>query len=129
MKIHTEITKEELKSKYLHGLRVKDLLEFIKEHNLPEDARVMIQRVEDTYFENNHWGVYLKEGEESYYCREWNKNIKNKEWIEEHPDIKQENLKEFTENDIRESMEQYHPAWCCVKYKDEDDLLFIDLHY
>jgi len=32
-------------------------------------------------------------------------------------------------NIVKESLEQYHPAWCFVKYKDEDDVLFIDLHY
>jgi hypothetical protein len=25
--------------------------------------------------------------------------------------------------------EQYHPAWGCVRYGDDTDLLFIDLHY
>jgi hypothetical protein len=24
---------------------------------------------------------------------------------------------------------QYTPAWSCVKYRDEDSILFIDLHY
>ena len=98
-----EITKEELTNRYDYFLTVGDLKEFLHTHNLPDSSKVVIQRVEDVYYEKHNWGVYLKEGEYS---------------------IKDENG-DF----VKESMNQYHPAWCCVKYKDEDDVLFIDLHY
>ena len=131
MEINDIITKEELINSYEHRLTVKDLKEFIKKHKLPDGAKIMIQRVEDVYFEENHWGVYLKEGEQSRECRKWNKDIQDEGYLNERPKLKEikNELKAFTEEQIRESMEQYHPAWSCVYYKDEKDLLFIDLHY
>ena len=42
--------------------------------------------------------------------------------------MKEESLKLFTEEQIRQSMEQYHPIWSCVRYKDDKDVLFLDLH-
>lgn len=98
-----EITKEELKNGYQCYLTVGDLKEFLYKHNLPYDAKVVIQRVEDVYYEKHNWGVYLKEGEYTF--------------------------KDEQGNIVKESLNQYHPAWCCVKYRDEDDVLFINLHY
>ena len=38
--------------------------------------------------------------------------------------------KKFTEDDINEAMDQYHPVWSPVLHKDDkDDILFLDLHY
>lgn len=81
-----------------------------KNSDLPDDSLVMVQRVEDKYYDgidisgmrgaegilppgskSNGWDVYYKE------------------------------------SDLGE--EQYHPAWCCVRYSDEERLMFIDLHY
>ena len=98
-----EITKNELVNRYEHFLTVGDLKAFLNKHNLPDNAKVVVQRVEDVYYEKHNWGVYLKESEHT--------------------------LKDEQGNVVKESLEQYHPAWCCVKYRDEDDLLFIDLHY
>lgn len=98
-----KITKEDLESGYSFYLTVGRLEEFIKKSNLPKDSKVLIQRIEDEYYENQGWGVYLKKDINSY------------------PDDNG-----ITEED---SMSQYHPAFCCVKYKDEDKILFINLHY
>lgn len=99
----TEITKDELKRRYDHFLTVRDLKEFLNRHDLPDDSKVLIQRVEDVYYEKYNWPVYLKEGEHTF--------------------------KDEQGNVVKESLEQYHPAFCCVKYNDEDDLIFINLHY
>lgn len=96
------ITKDELIND-THYLTVGGLKKFLNEHNLPDDAKVMIQRVEDYYYEKCNWGVFLKDGEHTYSDNQGNVVI--------------------------ESLEQYHPAWCCVKYHDEDELLFINMHY
>lgn len=81
-------------SKYEDYLTVGKLRKFLEEHSeLPDDALVLTQRVEDKYYEKNGWGVVLKESA----------------WYE-------------TEQ------EQYHPAWCCVKYNNDNNL-YIDLHY
>jgi len=98
-----EITKEELSNSYDDYLTVGDLKEFLYKHNLPNNAKVVVQRIEDVYYEKHSWGVYLKEGDQTF--------------------------RDDKGNVVKESLEQYHPAWCCVKYKDEDDVLFIDLHY
>ena len=86
-----KITKKELKTLYKDHLTIGDLKQFIKDHDLQDDAKVLIERVEDVYYEEHNWDVYKKKSE------------------------------------IGES--QYHPAWSCIKYGDEKEHLFIDLHY
>lgn len=98
-----EISKEDLKVVYRGYLNVGDLKAFLNKHNLPDDGLVMAQRVEDCYYKKYGWGVYLKEGEHTF--------------------------KDNKGNIIKESLEQYTPAFCCVKYNDENEHLFIDLHY
>ena len=136
------------------GMTVQDLLEFIEERNIPLTAKIMIQRVEDKYFEGvdisgmqtpeggtyppgskaEGWGVYPKKGYAYYEAEEL--NIRMKEEIErrkngeesEFPGI--EDPEKYMQ-DLKDSklLEQYHPAWSPVFYEDEQDLLFIDLHY
>ena len=97
-----EITKSDIKN-YQDYLNVGELKDFIKKHNIPDNSRVLVQRIEDVYYEKHNWGVHLKEGENAF--------------------------KDDKGDLVKESLEQYHPAWSCVKYKDEDNILFIDLHY
>ncbi len=125
-----EITKEQLK-KYDHYLTVGKLLEFIKKHNIPNDALVLSQRVEDIYFEKYSWGVYLKEGYGSHRMKEFNRSIDTGEFDdkEKYPSLTDEMKNKFTEEDIISSMEQYHPVWSPVYYEDDSDILFLDLHY
>ena len=47
-------------SKYKDYLTVGKLKKFLEEHpELPDDANVLIQRVEDRYYEKNGWVVVL----------------------------------------------------------------------
>jgi hypothetical protein len=131
MKKVKELTKEEV-LEYRDYLTVGGLKKFIEEHNVPDDAIVLSQRVEDIYFEKHGWGVYCKEGESCWECREWNRNIEDGSYLDARPKLKamKEELKPFTEEQIRESREQYHPVWSLAWYKDDDkDFLFLDLHY
>tara|TARA_R110001632_G_scaffold1618_4_gene7109 strand:+ start:484 stop:786 length:303 start_codon:yes stop_codon:yes gene_type:complete len=96
-----KISKEELDN-YDDYLTVGDLKEFLYKHSLPNSSKVVIQRVEDVYYDKHQWGVYLKEDEHTF--------------------------KDDNSNIVESSLAQYHPAFCCVKY-DEDDVLFINLHY
>ena len=98
-----KITKEEIQEKYIDFLTVGRLKAFLEKYNPPDSANVLIQRVEDVYYEKHGWKVLLKEGEHTF--------------------------KDEEGNIVEESLDQYHPAWSCVKYRDEDDLLFIDMHY
>jgi len=124
-----ELTKEDLQNR--HFLTVGRLKEFLNENKLPDDAVVVIQRVEDIYYDNHHWGVYLKNGRSSKNAEQWNKDIESGKYLnkDQFSKIKEENLVPYTEEQIKELMEQYHPAWCCVNYEDDTDVLFIDLHY
>jgi hypothetical protein len=130
-KITLEINKEELKNQ--RGLTVGELKEFIEKYNIPDDAPVVTQRVEDHYYENNHWGVYCKEGYHCWMMRGYNRKIDSGEYNnkEEYPDMTEEFQRKLysTEEQIKEANEQYSRAWSCVYYKEDSDILFIDLHY
>jgi hypothetical protein len=130
MKKLKEITKKELKESAF-CLTVGRLKEFLDEHNLPDDAIVVVQRIKDVYFEKHGWGVYLKEGDETYRFEQHNEDIKSGKYLdkEKYPNVTKKNLKPFSKKQIKETMNQYHPAWSCVKYKDDDNVLFIDSHY
>jgi hypothetical protein len=47
------LTQENLK-KYKHHLTIKDLKKMIED--MPDDGLVLVQRIQDIYFENHHWG-------------------------------------------------------------------------
>lgn len=126
-----KLTREELHNR-IHGLTVGELKRFLQNNpDLTDDAPVVIERVEDVYFEKHGWGVYLKEGEHYNYILNHNKNmqeeIDRRERGEEPEYEKIENPKEFIKTPTDEDMNQYVPTWCCVKHKDEN-ILFIDLH-
>ena len=47
-------------SSYKDYLTVGKLRKYLEQHpELPDDANVLIQRVEDKYYEKNGWGVVL----------------------------------------------------------------------
>jgi hypothetical protein len=136
------------------GMTVQDLLDFIKERDIPMTAKVMIQRVEDKYFDgvdisgmtdpdgnvypsgtrSTGWGVFLKKGYAYYEAEQININLNaeiDRRIKGEEPNYpKIENpakmLVDLNDTDL---LEQYHPAFCPVFYDDDTDLLFIDLHY
>lgn len=114
----------ELKKESYSTLTVGKLKKFIEDNNIPDDALVLIQRVEDLYFEKNNWNVYLKEGEQFHYYKQFNERVENNEF-------ENKTITKISDKDLESSKEQYHPANCCVKYKDEpdNDFLFIDMHY
>jgi enoyl reductase-like protein len=97
-----ETTKEDLlKSKMV--LTVGDIKKHIEKYNLSDDTIVLLERIEDRYFENHGWSVYLKEGDST---------ITDKNGCI-----------------IKDTMVQYHTAHCCVLYNDDKEFLFIDSHY
>jgi len=55
-----KMTRDDLK-RYEHNMCVGQLLEFIEEHDISKDALVLVQRIEDRYFERNNWDVYEKD--------------------------------------------------------------------
>lgn len=119
-----EITKEDLNRYRRNNLTVGQLREFLYKCNLPDDALVLTQRVEDCYYENNNWGVYKKEGYHYHSALRHNANVENKE---EYPDLLP--CDKFTEEDLDRMKEQYTPAFCVLTYQDDSDALYINLHY
>jgi hypothetical protein len=136
------------------GMTVQDLLDFIKERNIPMTAKVMIQRVEDKYFEgvdvsgmtdsegnvypsgtrSTGWGVFLKKGYAYYEAEQININLNaeiDRRIKGEEPNYPQieDPAKMLVDLNDTDLLEQYHPAFCPVFYDDDADLLFIDLHY
>lgn len=91
------------------GLTVGELLKFIKEHDIPDNAPVLVQRVEDMYYEGvDISGMRGSEGILPLGTKSagWRVYPKMQEWEA-----------------------QYTPAWCCAYYKEDKEILFIDLHY
>jgi uncharacterized membrane protein len=129
----TPLNKEELLSYLNHGyMTVGALKKFIEKHEIPDDALVVVQRVEDFYYEDHDWKVYLKESEHSNWMKSYNDALDKGEFDdkEKYPDFKDEMRKKFTEEQIIEASSQYHPAWCPVLYEDDGkEILFLDLHY
>jgi hypothetical protein len=123
---------KDLKGKYEYYLTIGKLKKFLEEHpELPDDALVLTQRVEDVYYEKNGWGVVLKEGEHYHNVKTY--NVRMEEEIRrrkngEHPKYDMEDPSKHIQELTDDLKDQYHPAFCCLKYKDDDNL-YLDLHY
>jgi hypothetical protein len=129
------LTEKEVKEKFKHYLTVGDLKKSIEDYNIPDESKVVVQRIEDVYYNKHGWGSMLKEGEQYCNATHMNENMREeiarRERGEEphYPGI--ENPSEYIcedENILKELKDQYHPAWCVAGYEDKD-FLFIDLHY
>lgn len=154
-----KLSKEKVKSYTNSGhYTVGQLKKFIEDHNIPDDAPILVERIEDRYYEgvdisgmrgcsetedgiypegskSEGWGVYLKKGQSYWDAKGLNDKMlgeiqrrKNGE-DPEYPKIKDDELEKYV-TDLDDSlMTQYHPIWCPVFYKDDSDILFLDLHY
>ncbi len=89
-------------------LTIGRLRELLVKHNLPNDGKVLVERVEDYYFEENNWGVVYKKGESFAFG---------------------EKINGLSEEEKRTFLDQFHPAWYASKFKDDDKNLYICLHY
>jgi len=129
------LTEEEVTEKYTHYLTVGGLKKSIERYNIPDEAKVVVQRVEDSYYKKGSWGVMLKEGEHYNNAISFNKEMKEeiarRERGEEPEYDKIEDPSKYIcedEDKLKELKDQYTPAWCVVGYKDTN-FLFLDLHY
>lgn len=115
---------------YKYYYTVGDLLNFIRDNNIPMNAKILLQRVEDVYFEKNGWKTINKEGFWFNSSKSFNERIDSKEFNdkEEYPDLKEENLVRFSEEELENSKDKYYPCWSPVKYGDDDNL-YLDAHY
>ena len=119
-------------TRYKDYLTVGRLKKFLEQNpELPDDALVLTQRVEDKYYEENGWGVVLKEGDHYHMVK--THNVRMEEEIRrrkngEHPKYDMEDPSKHIHELTDDLKEQYHPAWTCIKYKDDNNL-YLDLHY
>lgn len=116
--------------KYDYHSSVGALLDFIEKHNIPRDARIFMQRVEDVYFEKHNWKTVNKKGEEWHNTKRWNNDIDSGKYLnkEEYPNIEEGMLFKATPEELEASKDQYYAAWSPVKYPDDNNL-YIDAHY
>ena len=137
------IDREELQSYLKNGhLSVGSLRRFLKKNpELSDDTPVVIQRVEDMYYDGfdfngsqtNGWGVWPHKGESYWSAESMNKRMleeietreSGKEW--QYPKIEDPN--EFI-YDLEDKglLDLYSPAWCIFTDK-EKDITYINLHY
>ena len=127
-----ELTREELKDYgNKHYLTVGKLKQFIEEHQLKDDSIILVERVKDFYYEENNWGSYLKESYHTHCAKKWNADIESGKYLDldKYPNMDEHALIPCSDADIKETMSQYHPIFTCVNYKDDKDILFLNLHY
>jgi len=119
----------DLVNKYKNFCTVGELLDYIKKYNIPMDAKILMQRIEDDYFEDDTSGnkreLFRIEGESCNKMRTINSGIANL-GLDEFNDYP--NIKEFSEDDIDALKEEYYPCWSPVYYEGQNHL-FLDANY
>ena len=68
-----DLSLEDLKN-YKEWCTVGDLLKFIEDHNISKDSKILVERVEDFYYEKNGWEtvkaqVFKERGEYQLWYR------------------------------------------------------------
>lgn len=127
-----ELTGEEFIKHRKNSATIKELREAIKD--LPDDGSILVQRVEDFYYEKNNWRVVKKEG--YWYDSHLKLNQKMRDEIQR---IENGLSREFemtnpenyilTEEEMSEMKDEYTLAQTAFTYNDDKENLFINLHY
>lgn len=117
--------------KHEFSCTIGQLKKFIEKHNLPDDTVIMMQRIEDVYFEKHHWEVIKKKGHWYRQFEEVNKKIdtgyfRDKELF---PDLAEDSWvhKKYTEDDLENSLCEYYTCHSPVFY--DNEFLYLDAHY
>ena len=145
-------TKEELIQARFNGLTMGDLAEFVyKNPQIPRDAKVLIERIEDVYFEgvdisgmnsakgilpegskSEGWKVLPVKGENYYNTKNFNEvmfqEIEDRKNGKESQYPKIKNPKDYIVELIDDCKDQFFPAWCISKEND-DSIVYIFNHY
>ena len=115
-----DLTEEEIFEKYEHYLTFKMLQKFVEENkdNIHPDAKIIVERVEDKYFERNGWKTLKLEGDFYRGLERTNESIR-KGLCEAKEEIPQEYMDD--------TKEEFHPAWYIAKHSDK--IVLIYMHY
>lgn len=114
--------KKELQSyREVHYLTWGQLKAFAEKNKIPDDAIVVTERVEDKYYDFFGWSVYCKENDCSKKAARHNYLVETGKW--------KGKGQIFTAAELLSFKTQYHPVWSPVYYKEDPEILFLDLHY
>lgn len=106
------LTKEDVLN-FKYTLTVGQLRKFIEKHNISDDAPILVQRIEDVYFDKHNWPTYRKHTFESTMMIDsWNEC----------------NEAKLSEAECEGYKSDYIPTNQPVYHKDDKEILFIDLH-
>jgi hypothetical protein len=152
-----DVSKESLAERHGHYMRVGDLRKALANPDLSDDAIVLIEHVDDIYYERGRdvvgfssppedgttgvfpkdyhpeeWPVVLRDGYWGWHMKDHNRKVDSgyyadpKNFPEPHPEHK----RRYTDEEIRQAMTKFAPAYCCgVGGKDDKDVFFIHMHY
>lgn len=124
------ITSKEL-NKNSNYFTVGQLKEWIEKYNIPDSACILMQRVEDNYFEKHNWETIKKEGYWYHILKRHNKRIDEGYFLnkENFPNIKgdEEFLKKYSDKEMEEIKDEYYPCFSPVFY--DNEFLYLDAHY
>lgn len=114
----------------MNNLTVGQLLEFIKKHNIPDNAVVRYERIEDEYFNKNNWKVIKKEGQFYNQYKELNRQIDSGQFNdkEQYPLIDDPNKFRMSDEELEEMKDEFISAESCIKYSGDSNL-YITAHY
>lgn len=142
-----ELTKEEIERFRKHSFTFGALKKFMMDNNIPDDTLVMVERVEDVYYEGgcdisgirgcpdtpdgifpegsraSEWGVYLVKDITYLSASHYNECIDNPE---KYPEMVGKT--KIPDEELKTYMNQFHPSQAC-SYIEEDNILLIHVHY
>jgi D-hexose-6-phosphate mutarotase len=115
--------------KYEDFATVGDLLDFIEKYKIPREGKILVQRVEDVYFDKSNWKTIDMPGFQHHQIKsQVDKAIdgtySNKE---EYPLMTDELIESLKKINLDEFKDKYIVAWSPVKH--DDDNLYLDCHY
>ena len=118
---------------FSRGFTVGDLLEFIKEHDIPLDAPIVYQRIEDIYFENNGWRGVMKEGESYHRAKRHNDDVDSEKYKDQvtYPNMTPEEYEKFAVKISDEILEQLKDEYVHVHspVMFDKEHLYLTAHY
>lgn len=135
------MTKEELLDKANHSLRMKDLRKFVEANkDLDDDAPCVVERVEDSYFQERlwhdgttigGWDVLKVEGYHYHSSLEWNEKMRKEIELRkigesEYEDALNPEENIFGEKELEEMKEQFYQPHCITT---DSGVVYIYSHY
>ncbi len=115
--------------KYTDFATVGELLDFIEKYKIPRDGKIMVQRVEDVYFEKHNWKTIDMPGFQYSQIKSQVDKAKDGTYAnkEDYPKMTDELIESIASTNLDEFKDNYIVAWSPVKH--DDDNLWLDCHY